>query len=119
MCDLELSEKPLDASKITMSQRLTLLEDAHVLLSESIDRIRLAIKGTNIEMTVENYLIPQLQVHLDENHGFIAKELNISELREMIESEPCLFCPYSECSEHGSNCALEEDEITEEVISNV
>jgi len=51
--------------KLDNAERIELLEDAYQLLSECIDTIRIAVKGTAEQRRAESYIIGHLQNWLD------------------------------------------------------
>jgi len=67
-----------------LKNRIELLEEAQEKLNEVINLLQVACKN---DSNAEVYLIDQLKTHVDGNHGFLCRDLNIDILIDRYEED--------------------------------
>jgi hypothetical protein len=82
---IEVKEKIKDNDDL--EDRIDLLDEAQDSLRHCIDNIVEAIKDTDLQGNAEAYLVDQLKIHVDSEHGFLSDDLNIEKLKEQLEAE--------------------------------
>ena len=82
---IEVTEKIEDNDDL--ERRTDLLDEAKESLQECIGNIEDAIKDTELEDNAKAYLVDQLKIHVDSEHGFLSDDLNIETLKEQLEKE--------------------------------
>lgn len=80
-----ISEKIEDEDDL--EDRLDALEEAREDLLSAIDNVQEAVRNTGIEKNVDAYFIVPLKIMASEDHGYLSRDMNIDEIREMLEEE--------------------------------
>ena len=72
--------------------KVELVEKAQELLSDAIDLLEVATKEDG---NAKAYLVDHLKIMLNENHGFLSRDLNLDKLKERYEDDEEINLPTS------------------------
>lgn len=71
---------------MTLHERIDLLTDAKNDIGEAIEKIKMALQGTNHEAHADAYIIPHLQIWID-SVAYMSKDCGIEQYIELLQNE--------------------------------